>query len=289
MDEQQHASIGVGPLIVLPWLNQASLPVPAPAGALFFDPGAEENKPDARGRTWRPTFLPLPPKQARRILAAITQFGEQFRDPQELASFAAGAGETGYCNAGAALRSELAALARLGAGEPEPVEAAPMMPYLLQAQQLLLLASSMEGRLGEIVELQASVERSTERFNASLGLTDEAEDIAPQPVDAVVGGGAEALMPWPLILESMMVLLPDGACFFVADPSLRSEWEENGIQASPITEEELRVLDPNAGDGTAAENYCVYVAPAWRLLGKRTLPADKPWLKRDVRMYCATR
>ncbi len=212
-----------------------SLSIP---GLNFLDPGLEKDlDQDAR---FRPKGLPLDPASAQRWLEQTLDFAGQF-NPRELAFFNAGKMEDFYSNTSMAVQSELLGLAR--GAVPVREESA----RRLQAQMILLLAWAMERNRLEINGIGRDISETWKKFEHNLGLEPEDRGRVGHAPDIKVRNSfslTENELPWRIMLEAFLCLVPEDVVLFVDEPVIYETWLDYGLDFSSLEREEWARFHP---------------------------------------------
>lgn len=285
----------------LPERSGTSAPKTSAPGTPDSGPAAREAQEAAR------RALPLSPARSRAVLEELLRLGEDHALTGILRQVAAlrladdarrgeKAGENAALDAFAASgRADLAAGVKSPECSPEQ--------HVLDCQKLLLLAYSLEERVLELERLESRVSLAEESLYAALGEAD-AEDLrelagADPDDDAHPGDDAdspEVPVSWRLATEAMLPFLPAGAALFTADAAVvRDLREENLLR--PLAGELAGGLSgslPGCLAGCLADWPEERLAgllharlPGWRLAGRRSRPADRPWLDREYDIVAA--
>ncbi len=243
--------------------------------------------------------LPLSPAQSRAVLEELLRLGEDHAHTGILRQVSAlrladdarrgeKAGENAALDAFAATgRADAPGGRNSPAFSPEQ--------RLLDCQKLLLLAHSLEERVLELERLESRVSLVEESLYAALGEAD-AEDLRELAGQAEAAGRAgapfadddaaspEVPVSWRLITEAMVPFLPDGALLFTADAAVVQELREEGL-LRPLPDDTAACLPDWPAERLAGLLHARL--PGWRLAGRRSCPADRPWLDREYDVLAA--
>ncbi|MGE4293276.1 MAG: hypothetical protein AB7E32_13835 [Desulfovibrio sp.] len=259
-------------LLHFPHLHPECVPGGPLPGVLFLDPGLDATSGENR---YRPKGLPLNPTDARHLLDDCVRFGEQFANPKEMAFYGVQPRQQDRGESVSMLEAELKR--RLVDGVA--VENREADPQAARAQFLLLLAWTLEERVVELRTLSQGVEQAWNRFGSTLGVEgDDALDAAELRLDNLISnthapeGGIPSL-PWPLLLEAVCVLAPEGAVLVVRDVEILAAFAEFGVEFA------LDAIVPDLPEGALFAS-----APAWKLAGMSKEPEKRPQLARVVRV-----
>ena len=238
----------------------------------FLDPGMAETDDD---RFFKPTDLPMESAMAKSLVQDSVNFGEQFKDPGEMAYFGAQTASDYYEGSSMSIQAQLSRQFDDGAGSKEERMRKEAMS---KAQFILALAWTFEERILELRDIEAGVKRSWDDMDADLGVDDEdrlevGTVLAGNAVSHTGGVSDEQAvpLPWKRVIEAMAAFLPEDAVLLCADPEIIESWTEWDIAFGPA----------EAGLGLP-EGARVAAAPAWALAGRRIPPADLPHALREL-------
>lgn len=233
--------------------------------------------------------LPLGPAESRAVLEELLRLGEEhapsgiLRQVSSLrrmddAAREEKSGETAALDAFAASGRTPAFVGGNTPGRAEERQA------LLDSQKLLLLAHSLEERVLELARLEGRFSRAEESLHAALGEGD-AEDL--REFGQLSGGEAESLtlpVSWRLVVEAMFTFLPDKATLFTADAAMIQDLHAEEL-LRPLPEDRAGLLSGWPEEYTREPLYARL--PAWRLAGRRSCPAERPWLDKECEVLAA--
>ncbi|WP_243546518.1 hypothetical protein [Pseudodesulfovibrio tunisiensis] len=257
-------------LIYFPSMHPGTLTNRIVSGSLFFDPGLTADRNEA---CFRPEGLPLDPAAAQSLVRDCVAFGEQFKDPAEMAYFGVQTSEEFYAkDRASAIQQELLNRISGNAGEKAEHEAR------ARAQFVLVLAWSFEERMLELQGIEQGVKRSWGKFfDETLGMDEEdrREEKVLNVEQALshTGGVTDGLrvdLPWQRMIEALAVLLPEDSVLVCTDEAVASQWRDMDIEFVPAAGDDLP-----EGAQTAR-------VPAWRLAGRRSAPKSMPHVLRDM-------
>ncbi len=223
-------------------------------GGLFFDPGYSD---ESQGPSFRPEGLPIEPRTARKIIQDCMSFGEQFKDPHQIAYFGAQGIDDHYSGTSLSIQSELMDRLKHSTSDDEDDSA-----ERSKAQFQLLLAWFYEQRLIELKGLESGVKSSWEKFGQSLGVDSEddreqgAVNLGKTIANLNVPGTEDMALPWKPVLAALVPFLPDDAVLLVSSLDAVESWREDGLE-----------FQAAADDSGLPEGLMVARAPAWKLLG----------------------
>lgn len=259
-------------LLSFPYMHQELASKLDVQGLKFFDPGLQET-PVENG--FRPEGLPLDPKTATALIRDCISFGEQFKDPGEMAYFGAQTSDDFYEGSSMSIQAQLTQRFSDSAGnqdERESKEAAS------KAQFILLLACFFEERMMEVQGLEKGIKNTWQSMDDTLGMEDE-DRIDGRVVDlgnaeshtGGVSDGQAIPLPWKRVVEALPAFIQDDTVLVCADEEVISFWDELEIPFAPA--------DEKLGLPTGTQ---VVTQPAWKLAGRRNAPTDTPLALSEV-------
>lgn len=255
-------------LINFPAMHSELIAKTCSADAQLFDPGLAEGD---EGR-FRPEDLPIEQKMASALLRDSISFGEQFKDPAEMAFFGAHTPEDYFAESTGTIKNQL--LASIGATASPKGKVDPEAPKR-RAQFILLLAWATEERIVESLGLEQGVQASWGRMSEALGIDDEdrGSEIG-RIVSSTNAASPKGLrISWPRVLEGMTAFLPEDGRLLCSDSEIIEAWEDAGFDFSPAGED-------------CPEGARTISAPAWRLAGRSRCPEELPFTDRTVTVVC---
>ncbi|WP_367614121.1 hypothetical protein [Pseudodesulfovibrio alkaliphilus] len=239
-------------------------------GLLFFDPGMTEI-PLQDG--FRPEDMPLDHRTAAALIRDCIHFGEQFKDPGEMAYFGAMTPDDFYEGSPSSIQAQIMSrFAESEGGRQGRGEA------MARAQFIMLLAWFFEEKALELQGLEEGVKASWRSMDATLGLDDE--DRIDERVLALgnahshtggVSDGQVPDLPWRRMIEALPTLLPEEVTLLCVEPAIISAWEDAGIV--------FDLADPESGLPQGARKA---TQPAWRFAGHRKPPRSMPDTARQL-------
>jgi len=259
-------------LLAFPYMHTYLFPEELIPSVRFFDPGmTAKSEPEA----FRPDNLPLDPKTSAALINDSIRFGEQFKDPGEMAYFGAVTADDYYEGSSMSIQAQLTRQFDDGQGGKARREE---REARARAQFVLLLAWFFEERMLELQGLEESVKNAWSAMDKGLGVDDEDR---LEPGVAAHGGteshtggasdGQEVQLPWQRIVEALPAFIGEDDVLVCVDGEIYSAWEDLGIEFSPADEK----LGLPAGALTARQ-------PAWRFAGRRREPENLPPARREV-------
>ena len=229
-------------------------------GLTFFDPGLTD---EADHHAFRPEGLPLDPKTARSLIKDCINFGEQFKDPSEMAYFGALTSDDFYEGSSMSIQAQLTRQFDDGQGSKAEREERDARS---KAQFVLLLAWSFEERILELVGLEEGIKDHWDSMDRTIGVDEEdslgGRETALGETLSHTGGasdGQEIQLPWQRVIEALPAFIPGDAELVCADPEIFEVWEEFGIAFEEGEDGLLRAT-----------------APAWRFGCRRSEPKGMP-------------
>lgn len=257
-------------LLSFPHMHSAFISDNAPDSLVFFDPGVSEEEGG-----YRPPNLPLEKKSALALINDCIRFGEQFKDPGEMAYFGAMTTEDFYDGSSMSIQAQLTRQFDDGSGSKQERE---MREAISKAQFVLLLAWFFEEKMIELSTIEDGVRNSWKSMDKTLGV-DEDDRINERVLDlgnreSHTGGVSDEQMvplPWKRIVEAMPAFIPDDAVLVCTDPQIISEWDDMEIEFTP--------LDTS---GELPEGTLVATRPAWVFAGRRREPEDLLFARKSI-------
>jgi len=236
-------------------------------GLAFLDPGLTE-EPVEGG--FRPEGLPLDPKSATALINDCINFGEQFKDPSEMAYFGAQTADDFYEGSSMSIQAQLSE--RFTDVYESNEEVRKEKEAHSKAQFVLLLAWFFEERIIELKKLNQGVKDSWKSMDTTLGVDDE-DRLDERVVDlgaaeSHTGGSSDEQtipFPWKRVIEALPMFLPEGAVLVCDDSDVLDTWQELGIE----------FVDQSNGLPSVT-------LPAWKFAGRRRAPDDMPMALKDV-------
>lgn len=313
------------PLFYLPSLHRALAPAHVPATVVFFPSGlaregtregtedGDEDPATAAVRDAVKKTLPFKKKEASVILGEMLGVGEAYAGsgflrqlyanhafmegqfkwegaPGEFADldvFAA----TG--KAPAAMGQQPAVTAQTPAAmdrtsvvrrwDAAAQEQAGMLPAvrraLAECQKVLLLAWWREEKLVELAGLERRFHAAEHALNAALA--DGDGETAAQE-QGPVSASEDAGVPWRVMLDAALPFLPEGGAVFTADETMARDLLDAGM-LRPLPGDSASLFASWPPELVAGLLYAEL--PAWRLVGRRECPAERPWLDRETAVF----
>lgn len=257
--------------VYLPSLHPELAPPAARGAVRFFDPGLGSGQDPA---LFRPTDLPLDPAALAAFSTEYERLGREVRDPGELAGLRQAGTRGFFTETSFSVRDEMAD--RL---DPSRVLARARRA----AQATLCLAWRLEENRLDLARLEAAVSDKLSAFDRGLGFGEDDEEFSRLALTraGVAGTVREAatdglsahedlVAPWTTILAAMTVLLPPDCGFFTDHQGILETWEQIGVPFAAMTPGSVPGLPPEAGK--------MATVPVFRLLDRRRLPPEAPWL-----------
>ncbi|NDV19791.1 hypothetical protein GO013_10200 [Pseudodesulfovibrio sp. JC047] len=236
-------------------------------GLCFFDPGLNE---DILTGAFRPDELPLDSKTATALINDCLRFGEQFKDPSEMAYFGAMTSDDFYEGSSMSIQKQLTRQFDDGLGTKQEREA---KEARAKAQFILLLAWFFEERMIELAGLEQGIKANWKSMDQTLGLDDEdrinERVVNLGNVQSHTGGAMDdqtLSFPWQRVIEALPAFLPEEAILVCSDQDVIEAWTELSIDF---------VEDKKNGMRTAT-------LPAWMFAGRRQAPEGMPMALKSV-------
>lgn len=241
-------------------------------GMSFFDPGMSDEPMD---NGFRPEDLPLDPKSSRALINDCINFGEQFKDPSEMAYFGAQTADDFYEGSSMSIQAQLSRSFDDGKGTKQERDERDVQS---RAQFVLLLGYFFEERMIELAGLEKGIKDSWKTMDTTIGVDDE--DRLDQQVvhhgvvqshTAGVSDEQQIPLPWKRIVESLPVFIPENAILVCSDQEIITAWKDM----------EIEFVKADAGLGLP---YGAHIAtlPAWKFSGRRSAPSDMPSALKEV-------
>lgn len=239
-------------------------------GIRFFDPGMKD---DLGERYFRPDSLPMDQRTAAALINDCINFGEQFKDPGEMAYFGAVSADDFYEGSSMSIQSQLARQFDDGQGTKQEREA---REAASRAQFILLLAWTFEERMMELASIENGVKQSWKSMDTTLGV-EESDRLNERVLDlgnreSHTGGASDeqaVQLPWQRIIEALPAFVPQETVFVCADKEIIAIWDDLGIEFAPA-------------DGEMPQGTEVATLPAWKFSGRRKAPTSLPPSLKEV-------
>ncbi|QJB57852.1 hypothetical protein [Pseudodesulfovibrio sp. zrk46] len=255
-----------------PYMHSELVSAEVAGDVLFFDPGLNE---DSGENMFRPEGLPLDAKTARALINDCINFGEQFKDPSEMAYFGAVTSDDFYEGSSMSIQAQLTRQFDDGMGgkeEREKKEAA------ARAQFVLLLAWFFEEKMIELRSIEQGVKDSWKSMDKTLGV-DDGDRIDERVLDlgnreSHTGGVSDEQfvpLPWKRIIEALPAFIPAGAVLLCAEEDIIAAWEDMDIAFSP-----------EVNEMGLPKGAMVATLPAWKFAGRRKEPVGMPQALMEV-------
>jgi hypothetical protein len=249
-------------LLSFPYMHPELFPADVD-GIRFFDPGMAEEGDSF----FRPEGLPLNKKMATALINDCINFGEQFKDPSEMAYFGAISADDFYEGSTMSIQAQLTRHfedMQGGKQERENQEAAS------RAQFILLLAWTFEEKMMELASIEKGVKKSWKSMDDRLGV-DEEDRLDDRVVElgnreSHTGGVSDeqqVQLPWQRIVEALPAFVPQDTVLVCTDKEILEVWDDLGIE----------FVD---GGKELPEGALVATLPAWKFAGRRKEPVNMP-------------
>ncbi|QGY41298.1 hypothetical protein GM415_14565 [Pseudodesulfovibrio cashew] len=257
-------------LLSFPYMHPELVPGVKADGMRFFDPGLAETPGEC---SFRPEGLPLDRKTAAALIRDCINFGEQFKDPAEMAYFGAVSADDFYEGSSMSIQNQLMQQFRDGQGEKEERQA---RENRARAQFILLLAWSFEEKMMELASIEQGVKNSWKSMDQTLGVDDE-DRYEEKVLDlgnrlSHTGGVSDEQrvpLPWQRIIEALPAFIPEDSVLVCVDKEIIAAWDD------------LEIAFGEGGDDLP-EGAVVATLPAWQFAGRRKAPANLPLALKEV-------
>ncbi|MGE4299824.1 MAG: hypothetical protein AB7E47_17535 [Desulfovibrionaceae bacterium] len=288
--------------VLAPGLDPGRLPQGGPACLRVLDPGLGGRLPAAeRAALFVPPNLPMPPDTSRRYLRDMQQWVDTVRKPGDLLHLVGAAEDQKQ-----GLRGEMAVLERFqrDQGAPPVVKDAPGAPGTpgmedegrTKAQMVCILARALEERLAEMHALTTRFGDILGGLKATLGVESSGGDVPEEDhflssgiVEHLDGGAGtpDPVLPWRMVVASMLALLDPAVPLFCHDAALAEVWRDAGVAFGAVSPAEAAKA---LGGWTPPDGVLErIVAPGSLLVGRRGDTTDKPWLDAPRTLYVWSR
>lgn len=249
-----------------------------PENIFFLDPGL--NAKDRDARYWPIPQPELDKNKALSSLSDLLQMGERFAEAGGLNYFAQAGLEDFYEHTSLAIRSELSQIIN-----PDQDKAGQTAQSArLRSQILLLLDWALEERLTEFNSLQEQVHKTWTQLSQDLGIEKEDErfaytaDLLPTPQGL---GGTMPVLPWESILEAFLCFIPEESTLFTTNNNVLESIQRQGHELVELPGKDYLTFRKDKAVEGEKILYSVY-QPGWVLAAKDELPAQKPWLSKNI-------
>jgi len=253
-------------LLSFPYMHKELFLGEAVEGIRFFDPGMLDESGDV---IYRPDGLPMDNKTAKALINDCINFGEQFKDPGEMAYFGAMTPDDFYEGSSMSIQSQLTQRFQDTQGSIEERERSEAAS---RAQFILLLAWTFEEKMMEVRGIEKGVKATWKSMDASLGVDDE-DRLDERSVDlgnavSHTGGaidGQSIPLPWQRIIEALPAFIPQDTVLVCADKEIIAAWADLEIAFGDA--------DAKLGLPEGAQSVTL---PAWKFAGRRKEPTELP-------------
>lgn len=211
-------------LVHFPLLFKELVPESIQPLALFLNPGLYEPSED----TFRPQSLVLSTRDAQSFLSQCVQFGDQFKNPSDMAYLGVKKADDFYSDTSLSLRWQISTYGQQDKQSDKSQE-------YIRAQQLLLLEYVLEERVSELDKMNASLGAAWNAFDTSLGI--DRDDETFSALDREFLNTAANATDWKKLLWAFSLLLPLGARLLVSQEQTWIELEEAGVHWQSISAE----------------------------------------------------
>ncbi len=253
-------------LLSFPYMHRELVADKNVSGLRFFDPGMQ-NEPVEDG--FRPENMPLDAKTAKALINDCINFGEQFKDPSEMAYFGAMTTDEFYEGSSMSIQAQLARQFDDGQGSKQERE---LKEAKSRAQFVLLLGWFFEERMVELAGLEKGIKDSWKSMDTTLGMEDEdriegrvAQLGAVESHTAGVSDGLAIPLPWKRIVEALPAFISEDTVLVCTDAEIIATWDDW----------EIEFVDADASQGLP-DGAQIARLPAWRFGGRRQEPSGLP-------------
>lgn len=185
-----------------------------------------------------PPGLPLDPAEAKAFLVQSIQFGEQFKNPSDMAYFGAEKINDFYSDTSLALRWQISTYGSKDSGQGVDEER-------LRAQQMLILEYVFQERMVELHSINTSLGSVWKEFDSALGIENEDREFADLDRNSIPV--TNSVTNWKKLVWAFTLLLPEEASLLIFDRHVAGELEEAGVVWEESASEEcLEMLPPGA-------------------------------------------
>lgn len=259
-------------LLSFPYMHPELFPAELADNVRFFDPGMAD---DSESGMFRPDGLPLDKKMATALINDCINFGEQFKDPSEMAYFGAVTADDFYEGSSMSIQAQLTRQFDDGQGSKQERE---VKEAASRAQFILLLAWTFEERMIELQAIEKGVKDSWKSMDETLGV-DEDDRIDERVLDlgnreSHTGGASDEQvipLPWKRIIEALPAFIAPDTVLLCADKEIIATWDDMEIEFAPATD----------GAGLP-EGAMTATLPAWQFAGRRKEPLEMPLAKTEL-------
>lgn len=259
-------------LLAFPYMHSYLFPEGLVPNVRFFDPGMGD-EPDEFA--FRPEDLPLDRDTAMALINDSIRFGEQFKDPGEMAYFGAISSDDFYEGSSMSIQAQLTRQFDDGKGEKLERE---RREARARAQFILLLAWFFEEKMLELHGLEQNVKDTWQSLDQGLGV-DEEDRLEPRvtelgSAESHTGGasdGQEVQLPWQRIVEALPAFIGKDTILVCVDSEIYSLWDDLDI-----------AFEPAPSSLGLPDGAQVATQPAWRFAGRRSEPAKMPLASSEV-------
>lgn len=259
-------------LLSFPYMHPELFPGDVMPGVRFFDPGLTEESGE---NAFRPESLPMDSRTATSLINDCINFGEQFKDPGEMAYFGAMTTDDFYEGSSMSIQAQLTRQfqdSQGGKEERERKEAAS------RSQFILLLAYFFEEKMIELASIEQGVKDTWKAMDTTLGVDDEdrlnERVVSLSAAESHTGGKSDGQMvplPWKRIIEALPSFVPQDTILVCSDSDIIAAWDDLDISFAPA--------DVKLG---LPEGALVSTLPAWQFAGRRKAPEGMPQALEDV-------
>lgn len=253
-------------LLSFPYMHPELIPAELMERVSFFDPGMTDASDET---SFRPATLPMDPKTASALIADCINFGEQFKDPSEMAYFGVMSTDDFYEGSSMSIKAQLTQRFNDGQGfKEERVR----KEGIAKAQFILLLAWFFEEKMIELASIEKGVKDTWKSMDTRLGMDDEdrieGRVLELSTAESHTGGvsdGQSIPYPWKRIIEALPAFIPTETVLVCADKEILSIWDDLEIEFAQPERDDLPI------------GALVATLPAWKFAGRRNEPKELPF------------
>jgi hypothetical protein len=249
--------------------------------------------------------LPLGPAQARAALEELLRLGEYLgpdgirsqasasrffeeTSREEIAGDVAAMENISLPDNGASFPAGHPSPERRGKGEEGRPDGPSLRRMLVDSQKVLLLAYTFEGYSHDAANLEKRFAQAEESLRDVLGEGGSEDDKNARRRTQTPSGYEEKHrkppISWRVLLEAVFPFLPDNTALLTADAEMIHDLRAECLLLS-CPAKRVHLL-PDAPE-EALRGLTSARAPAWRLVGRRSCPALRPWMQKEYEVLAA--
>jgi|JTFO01.1.fsa_nt_gb hypothetical protein len=225
-------------MIHFPFMHPELVPGYLPASIMLMDPGHVPHAKDSQPRYFRSTDLVYEDRLARKFLEDSLEFGAQFKHASDAAYYQAGKMNDFFSGSMQEIKSEI-----LSSQKDDTEE---VKKKRVDAQLLLLLGFHLEEQMLELGALENRITTSVRDFEENLGMSeDDQHGFGPDFCAHKQKTLASPTMDWHRLVAPFVRFVPENCALVITDPLIWASMQEQGLQSSPISPDELAALFPD--------------------------------------------